>query len=313
MDMNKKEIINTVLNETKKAVRGKDDVLRSILTAILAGGHILIDDIPGVGKTTIAVAFSHALGLDYKRVQFTPDVLPSDITGFSMYDKSSDSFRYMPGAAVTNFLLADEINRASPKTQSALLEVMQEGKLSVDGKSYDVPKPFIVMATQNPIGSSGTQDLPESQTDRFMIRISIGYPSKEDEINILKGITPASDIQPVLTGEALCSLQEDVKQVHMIDDLYAYIVSLAHLSRHHKDISLGISPRGAMALAAMSRAAAFIDGRDYVTPDDIQKVIPFTWGHRISLTGDARMTGKTTEQILNDILHSIPVPTLTEA
>ena len=177
--MNTKETIDAILSETGKAVLGKDEVLRRILTAILAGGHILIDDIPGVGKTTIAVAFTHVLGLDYKRMQFTPDVLPSDITGFSMYDKNSGTFRYMPGSAMTNFFLADEINRASPKTQSALLEVMQEGRLSVDGKTYAVPQPFIVMATQNPFGSSGTQELPESQTDRFMIRITVGYPERE--------------------------------------------------------------------------------------------------------------------------------------
>ena len=180
--MNTKETIDAILAETGKAVLGKDDVLRRILTAILAGGHILIDDIPGVGKTTMAVAFTRTLGLDYKRMQFTPDVLPSDITGFSMYDKASGSFRYVAGSAMTNFFLADEINRASPKTQSALLEVMQEGRLSVDGKTYTVPQPFIVMATQNPFGSSGTQELPESQTDRFMIRITVGYPSRENEI-----------------------------------------------------------------------------------------------------------------------------------
>ena len=175
--MDTKQKIDEILSETGKAVLGKQEVLSRILTAILAGGHILIDDIPGVGKTTIAVAFTHALGLDYKRMQFTPDVLPSDITGFSMYDKNSGEFRYMPGSAMTNLFLADEINRASPKTQSALLEVMQEGKLSVDGKTYPVPQPFIVMATQNPYGSSGTQELPDSQTDRFMIRITVGYPS----------------------------------------------------------------------------------------------------------------------------------------
>ncbi len=203
--MNTKETIDAILAETGKAVLGKDDVLRRILTAILAGGHILIDDIPGVGKTTMAVAFTRTLGLDYKRMQFTPDVLPSDITGFSMYDKASGSFRYVAGSAMTNFFLADEINRASPKTQSALLEVMQEGRLSVDGKTYTVPQPFIVMATQNPFGSSGTQELPESQTDRFMIRITVGYPSRENEIEILKGSrrSAALSLSAVITPDDL--------------------------------------------------------------------------------------------------------------
>lgn len=203
--MNTKETIDAILTETGKAVLGKDDVLRRILTAILAGGHILIDDIPGVGKTTMAVAFTRTLGLDYKRMQFTPDVLPSDITGFSMYDKASGSFRYVAGSAMTNFFLADEINRASPKTQSALLEVMQEGRLSVDGKTYAVPQPFIVMATQNPFGSSGTQELPESQTDRFMIRITVGYPSRENEIEILKGSrrSAALSLSAVITPDDL--------------------------------------------------------------------------------------------------------------
>lgn len=312
--MNTKETIDAILSETGKAVLGKDEVLRRILTAILAGGHILIDDIPGVGKTTIAVAFTHVLGLDYKRMQFTPDVLPSDITGFSMYDKNSGTFRYMPGSAMTNFFLADEINRASPKTQSALLEVMQEGRLSVDGKTYAVPQPFIVMATQNPFGSSGTQELPESQTDRFMIRITVGYPEREDEIRILSGErkNPAEGLSSVITPEELLALREEVSRIHVEESLYGYMVDIARATRNHPDIRLGVSPRGTMALSSMSRAHALMEGRSYATPDDVAAVAPYTLGHRISLTGDARYAGKTAESVLTELLSSLPLPSLKE-
>ncbi len=312
--MNTKETIDAILSETGKAVLGKDEVLRRILTAILAGGHILIDDIPGVGKTTIAVAFTHVLGLDYKRMQFTPDVLPSDITGFSMYDKNSGTFRYMPGSAMTNFFLADEINRASPKTQSALLEVMQEGRLSVDGKTYAVPQPFIVMATQNPFGSSGTQELPESQTDRFMIRITVGYPEREDEIRILSGErkNPAEGLSSVITPEGLLALREEVSRIHVEESLYGYMVDIARATRNHPDIRLGVSPRGTMALSSMARAHALMEGRSYATPDDVAAVAPYTLGHRISLTGDARYAGKTAESVLSSLLSALPLPSLKE-
>ena len=310
--MNTKETIDAILAETGKAVLGKDDVLRRILTAILAGGHILIDDIPGVGKTTMAVAFTRTLGLDYKRMQFTPDVLPSDITGFSMYDKASGSFRYVAGSAMTNFFLADEINRASPKTQSALLEVMQEGRLSVDGKTYTVPQPFIVMATQNPFGSSGTQELPESQTDRFMIRITVGYPSRENEIEILKGSrrSAALSLSAVITPDDLLTLRKQAAEIHVEDSLFAYMVDIAAATRESHDISLGISPRGTMALSAMTRAHALMEGRAYATPDDVLAVAPSTLSHRITLSGDARFAGKTAASVLDDILKSVPMPEL---
>lgn len=312
--MNAKGTIDTILAETGKAVLGKEEVLRRILTAILAGGHILIDDIPGVGKTTIALAFTHVLGLDCKRMQFTPDVLPTDITGFSMYDKNSGTFRYVPGCAMTNLFLADEINRASPKTQSALLEVMQEGKLSVDGKTHAVPQPFIVMATQNPFGSSGTQELPESQTDRFMIRITVGYPEKKDEVEILKGsrrLAPDA-LSPVITADQLLQLRTEAAAVHTEDALYAYMVDIAAESRRRPDIRLGISPRGTMALAAMTKAHALTEGRDYAVPDDVLAVAPYTLAHRISLSGEARFAGKTPEDVLADLLSAVPMPTLQE-
>lgn len=305
--MSSKEIISTILSETGRAVIGKDEVLRRILTAIIASGHILIDDIPGVGKTTIAVSFSRVLGLSYNRLQFTPDVLPSDITGFSMYDKNSGTFRYMPGAAMTNFLLADEINRASPKTQSALLEVMQEGSISVDGKTHPVPDPFIVMATQNPFGSSGTQELPESQTDRFMIRITVGYPSPEDEFRILKGTdrVSAKDLKAVTTSEELASLRKEAQQIHVDDELYHFMARLADATRHSSLIDLGISPRGSMALSAMTRAHALMEGRDYATPDDILSVAPYTLAHRLKLSSEARMERETPESVLTKIINTL--------
>lgn len=312
--MDTKQKIDEILSETGKAVLGKQEVLSRILTAILAGGHILIDDIPGVGKTTIAVAFTHALGLDYKRMQFTPDVLPSDITGFSMYDKNSGEFRYMPGSTMTNLFLADEINRASPKTQSALLEVMQEGKLSVDGKTYPVPQPFIVMATQNPYGSSGTQELPDSQTDRFMIRITVGYPSAKDEIAILKheNMVAASEVEAIVSAKELMEMRKEAAAVHVEDSIYGYMVNIANASRTHADVSLGISPRGTMALSSMSKAHALMEGRDYVIPDDVLSVAPYTLTHRLTLTGDARFAGKTPGSVLASILSSVPRPSLKE-
>ena len=312
--MDTKQKIDEILSETGKAVLGKQEVLSRILTAILAGGHILIDDIPGVGKTTIAVAFTHALGLDYKRMQFTPDVLPSDITGFSMYDKNSGEFRYMPGSAMTNLFLTDEINRASPKTQSALLEVMQEGKLSVDGKTYPVPQPFIVMATQNPYGSSGTQELPDSQTDRFMIRITVGYPSAKDEIAILKheNMVAASEVEAIVSAKELMEMRKEAAAVHVEDSIYGYMVNIANASRTHADVSLGISPRGTMALSSMSKAHALMEGRDYVIPDDVLSVAPYTLTHRLTLTGDARFAGKTPGSVLASILSSVPRPSLKE-
>ena len=229
-----------------------------------------------------------------------------------MYDKNSGTFRYMPGSAMTNFFLADEINRASPKTQSALLEVMQEGKLSVDGKTYAVPQPFIVMATQNPFGSSGTQELPESQTDRFMIRITVGYPSKENEIEILKGErrSLAESLSPVVTPETLLALRQETAAVHVEDSVYAYMVDIASASRNHPDVALGISPRGTMALAAMTKSHALMEGRTYATPDDVIAVAPYTLSHRLSLTGDARFAGKTAESVLDEIIKSIPLPEL---
>ena len=277
------------------------------MTAIIAGGHILLEDIPGVGKTTMALAFSKAMGLHFKRVQFTPDVVPSDITGFTMYDKSSGEFKYTAGAVITNFLLADEINRTSSKTQSALLEVMQEGKVTVDGKTYKLPEPFIVIATQNPIGTAGTQMLPESQLDRFMVQLSIGYPSATDQAKILSDRSlqdPLGTVRTVVTRDDIEQMKKQAKMMFVDDKIYAYISDLAEATRNHEFIRLGLSPRGALALCDMAKADAYINGQDFVAPENIQKVFKEVCAHRLVLQPKAQLTGTTKENILDEIIAS---------
>lgn len=275
-----------IIEEVKRAVIGKDECVYKVMMAMLAGGHILLEDIPGVGKTTMALAFSKACALRQNRVQFTPDVLPSDITGFSVYRKETGTFRYQEGAAMCNLLLADEINRTSPKTQSALLEVMEEGNVTVDGVTREVPKPFMVIATQNPIGSAGTQMLPESQLDRFMICMSMGYPDQENEIAILKGRgegNPLDRIFPVIRAEELVMMQKEVEQIFIHDRIYEYLAELAAETRRHPMLELGISPRGTLALAKMARASAYLNGRTYVTPADVEGIFKDVAIHRMRL------------------------------
>jgi len=299
--------ILAVKNEVKRAIIGKDDAIDKVMTAIIAGGHILLEDIPGVGKTTMALAFSKAMGMHFKRVQFTPDVVPSDITGFSMYDKASGEFKYTAGAVITNFLLADEINRTSSKTQSALLEVMQEGKVTVDGKTYKLPEPFIVVATQNPIGTAGTQMLPESQLDRFMVQLSIGYPSAEDQAKILKDRSvqdPLSTVRTVVTKEDILQMKAQARMMFVDDKIYGYISELAEATRKHPFVRLGLSPRGALALADMAKADAYIKGQDFVAPENIQNVFKDVCAHRLVLQPKAQLTGVTKENILDEIIGS---------
>lgn len=305
------ETINAVTSEIQKAVVGKDDVIFKMFTAILAGGHILLEDIPGVGKTTLAVAFSRAFALDYRRMQFTPDVLPSDVVGFSMYDKEQGGFVYHEGSVLCNLFLADEINRTSSKTQSALLEVMEEGKVTVDGITRDVPKPFTVIATQNPSGSAGTQMLPESQLDRFMVRLSMGYPDMDSEIKLLRdrhGVNPLESVKPVTNAEGLYQLQCQAEQVFVKDELYEYVTKLVRQTRGHSLVEVGISPRGSLAVINMAKAAAFIQGRDYVVPSDIKTVFPAVAGHRILLSAKARVAKTGISDLLLEILEQVPVP-----
>ena len=296
-----------VKNEVKRAIIGKDDVIDKVMTAIIAGGHILLEDIPGVGKTTMALAFSKAMGMHFKRVQFTPDVVPSDITGFTMYDKSSGEFKYTAGAVITNFLLADEINRTSSKTQSALLEVMQEGKVTVDGKTYKLPEPFIVIATQNPIGTAGTQMLPESQLDRFMVQLSIGYPTPQDQATILKDRSlkdPLATVRTIVTKEDILQMKAQAKMMYVDDKIYQYVSALAEATRNHECVRLGLSPRGALALTDMAKADAYIKGQDFVAPENIQSVFKEVCAHRLVLQPKAQLTGTTKEDILDGIIGS---------
>ncbi len=301
-----------IIEEVKRAVIGKDECVYKVMMAMLAGGHILLEDIPGVGKTTMALAFSKACALRQNRVQFTPDVLPSDITGFSVYRKETGTFRYQEGAAMCNLLLADEINRTSPKTQSALLEVMEEGNVTVDGVTREVPKPFMVIATQNPIGSAGTQMLPESQLDRFMICMSMGYPDRENEIAILKGRgegNPLDQIFPVIRAEELVMMQKEVEQIFIHDRIYEYLAELAAETRRHPMLELGISPRGTLALAKMARASAYLNGRTYVMPADVEGIFKDVAIHRMRLNSQARVSRVTAQYVADGILQQVKKPT----
>ena len=308
--MRHNESVYNVVNEIRKVVTGKDDCIFKAFAAILAGGHILIEDVPGVGKTTLAMAFSKALSLVNHRMQFTPDVMPADIVGFNMYQKETGKFVYYQGAVMCNLFLADEINRTSPKTQSALLEVMEEGKVTVEGKSRAVPEPFIVMATQNPKGSSGTQLLPESQLDRFMICMSMGYPDLKNEVEILKGkaVSSVLQVQPVLSMHQLIMMKEQVEKVFVDDQLFAYIAMLSQATREHAYIELGLSPRGSIACVRMARAWAYLQGRDYVLPEDVAQIFLDIAKHRIVLDTKARVAHVSEAAVLEEILSQVRQP-----
>lgn len=302
--------VREIIQEIRKAVSGKDVKICKVLLAILAGGHILLEDIPGVGKTTLALAISKTLSLSTKRIQFTPDVLPSDVTGFTIYNKSTNSFVFKKGAAFCNLLLADEINRTSSKTQSALLELMEEGAVTIDGTTYPLPSPHIVIATQNPISCVGTQKLPESQLDRFLIKLTIGYPSVSSEISMLmarQDHNPLDDIEQVADASVIEIMRKNVQQVYVSDPIYQYIVDLTNATRNHPGIRLGISPRGSLALMQMAKACAYVQGRDFVLPDDVIYVCSDVFAHRLLLRSQTDFNHKP-EQIVQEILESISVP-----
>jgi len=299
-----------VLKSVMRAIVGKEQVVLRVFLAILARGHILIEDIPGVGKTTLAIAFSKALNLEYSRVQFTPDVLPSDVTGFSVFNKETGEMDYTPGAVLCNLFLADELNRATSRTQSALLEAMEEGQVTVDGTSHLIPQPFIVIATQNPVGAAGTQLLPDSQMDRFMVRLSLGYPEHDDELSLLKrkqGKNLLDQVETVVTHEELEQMCTEVDSVHVDAEILDYIVTLISKTRNHPDLLLGASPRASIALTSISKAAAFLQGRDYVLPSDITPLFTDTLAHRLVLRPGAENENITAAKILNEILSSVKV------
>lgn len=305
------QIVGQILSEVQKVISGKDDCIEKAFAAILAGGHILIEDVPGVGKTTLALAFSAAMALKNHRMQFTPDVLPADILGFMMYDKQKGGFFYHEGAIMCNLFLADEINRTSPKTQAALLEVMEESCVTVDGVSHALPEPFLVIATENPKGSAGTQLLPESQLDRFMICMSMGYPDFADELLIARGKSSRSSvsrIRPVIDAAGLVCLQREADEVYVHESIYEYITKLVAATRENAYIDLGVSPRGTIACVRMAKAWAFVKGRDYVLPEDAADVFSDVTSHRIVLNTKARVAKLTAAQVLGEVLASVPRP-----
>ena len=304
-----------VIDEVEKVILGKNDCVRKVMAAILAGGHVLIEDIPGVGKTSMALAFAKAMGINQNRVQFTPDVLPTDIVGFSLYRRELGTFEYQPGAVMCNLFLADEINRTSPKTQSALLEVMEEETVTVDGITREVPKPFHVIATENPIGSVGTQMLPESQLDRFIICIFIGYPDKKDELKILlsrDNHNPMAKVKAIIHAEELSAMEEEVEKIFIHEVVYEYIVDLVSATREHDMVELGISPRGSLALSKMAKATAYLKGRDYVIPNDVEEIFPDVALHRIHLGSKGKLNNLKVENVIEDILKRVKKPALVQ-
>ncbi len=304
--------LEQIVREVEKAISGKRAVIEKILMAILSDGHILLDDVPGVGKTTLALALSRTLGLSYHRIQFTPDVLPSDIVGFSVYNKGTGAFEYRPGVVNdANLLLGDEINRTSSKTQSALLEAMEERQVTVDGNTYPLQKPFIVIATQNNVGTAGTQMLPYAQMDRFLVRLSIGYPDFDAQMELLRArqeSDPLAGVRQSAAREDVVRMQAAVRAVTAKDSILSYLTRLALASREHPTTEIGISPRGVLFLDRMAKAHAWLDGRDYVVPDDVQAVFADVCAHRIILTQKARLSGATAEQVLAELLRTVEVP-----
>jgi MoxR-like ATPase len=305
------QIAERVVSNVEQVIIGKHREVELTLLALLCKGHILIEDVPGVGKTALAKAISRSLGCSFKRIQFTPDLLPSDVTGVSIYNQKNGDFEFRPGPITAQIVLADEINRATPKTQSALLEAMEEHQVTVDGVTHLLPNPFIVLATQNPIEYEGTFPLPEAQLDRFLIRISMGYPGKNAEIEMLSRQQrhhPLEDLQQVITPADLIAAQEAVKEVYVDDLVKEYIVTLVGRTRIHEEVYLGASPRGSLALYRASQARSLLEGRNYVIPDDIKALAEITLAHRLIMNPSARMKGLSSETVIQDILRSIPVP-----
>ena len=311
--MLEKQLAAQVVAEVKKAVVGKDDIVVKALLAILARGHLLLEDIPGVGKTTLAIAFSKALGLKYNRVQFTPDVMPSDLTGFSLYNKATGQMEYQPGALLCNLFLADELNRATSRTQSALLEAMEEGRVTVDGVSRPVPDPFLVIATQNPAGASGTQLLPDSQLDRFALRLSMGYPAPADELELLQRKLRGDAMGEVAqaAGRAqLTDLRAQVDRVFVDDEILQYVLQLVRATRSHPGLAQGASPRAAISLCALCRGVAYLRGRDYVVPGDVSYIWTDAIAHRLVLPAGAADSGRRTADLAGEVLVSVRPPRL---
>jgi MoxR-like ATPase len=301
-------LLKRIVENIEEVIIGKKTAIELILMSLICDGHVLIEDVPGVGKTTIVSSLSKSIDASFKRIQFTPDILPSDITGFTMYNQKEGTFDYRPGSVMSNIILADEINRTSPKTQASMLEVMEEKQVTVDGVTYQLPKPFMVLATQNPIEYLGTYPLPEAQLDRFFMKVSIGYPSKNEESMILSRFqksNPVNSLEHVATGKDIISIQEQVKQVFVDRTINDYIVDIVAKTRLHSDISLGVSPRGSLSLFRASQAWAFYNGRDYVQPEDVKYMAVPVLSHRVVLKQEARLKKITSEEIIRSILQSV--------
>ncbi len=306
-----RENILALIKEVEKVVIGKHNEIIMLTAAVLSGGHILIEDVPGVGKTTLAASFAKAAGLKFRRAQFTPDVMASDITGFSIYNRQKETFEFREGLVMCNIFLADEINRASPKTQSALLEAMEEGKVTVDGKTWEIPTPFTVIATQNPSGYVGTYPLPEAQMDRFAVRISMGYPSEDEELSIIldrKSDNPLDKVRTVTDAEGLNAARYAAQSIEMSSEVSRYIVKTVAATRNSEYLSLGASPRASIALMKVSRAFAFLKGKDYVTPEDVSAVYRAVVAHRVVLGQEARLSRMDTGEVLDRVLRGVEVP-----
>ncbi|AZV57189.1 MoxR family ATPase [Clostridium sp. AWRP] len=301
--------INRVIDNVSKVIIGKRQAIEIIVLALVSGGHVLIEDIPGVGKTSMISALSRSVSCKFKRIQFTPDVMPSDVTGFSIYNQKTGKFEFRPGAAMSNFVLADEINRASPKTQSSLLEVMEEKQITVDGHTYVLDEPFMVFATENPVEYLGTYPLPEAQIDRFLVRTSLGYPSLEEEMRVVsQGSKAKKTLKSVASGEDILKVRDEAEKVHVDDLVLHYIIELSEATRNHPEILIGSSPRGSIALYKMSKAYAFYMGRDFVLPDDVKRMAPYVLPHRLVLNHAAKTKKRTDSQIFQEIMEKVAVP-----
>jgi MoxR-like ATPase len=303
--------INQIVENVRKVIVGKDEVIELAMVALLCEGHVLLEDVPGTGKTTMAKAIARSLGCSFQRIQFTPDLLPSDVTGIYYYNQKEQDFQFRPGPVMTQIVLADEINRATPRTQSALLEAMQERQVTVDGNTMTLPRPFLVLATQNPIELEGTFPLPEAQVDRFLLKIGIGYPTEDQENQILTRFErrdPLEDLEPVTSPEELVHLQTAVREVRVEDSVRGYVVQVARATRDHPAAALGASPRGTMALYRTAQARAAIHGRDYVIPDDVKTLAPHVLTHRIIISSQTRLRGRTTREVIDEVIDQVPVP-----